>query len=134
MTCVASAFLTYPPVAMSIHVKEQYHAVIIELKGKFLGSIDGDEFKSTIDRLKEEEQLQVVVDMQETTFIDSSGIGTLIAAQTSMRKEGGDIRLANMGARVHGVFVITRLLGSAFTSYDSVEEALESFRTDPKPA
>ncbi|NBB85349.1 MAG: STAS domain-containing protein [Bacteroidetes bacterium] len=119
---------------MSILVKEHYHAFVIELKGKFLGSIDGSELKDTIDRLKEDDRLHVVIDMQETTFIDSSGIGTLIAAQTSMRKEGGDIRLANMGARVHGVFVVTRLLSSAFASYDSVDEALESFRTDPEPA
>lgn len=86
------------------------------MKGKFLGTIDGSQFRDAIDRLKEEDRLQVVVDMHETTFIDSSGIGSLIAAQTSMRKEGGDIRLANMDARVHGGLVITRLRGSAFTS------------------
>ncbi len=119
---------------MSINVEERYQASIVRIKGKFLGSIQGPEFKELIEDLKSEGKLQVVVDLGKTTFIDSSGVGTLIAALTTLRNAGGDLRLARTHDRVHGVFVMTRLLGSAFAHFDTVEEALNSFKEQPEQA
>ena len=55
--------------------------------------------------------------------MDSSGIGTLIGAQTSMKKVDGDVKLACMKDRIKNLFLLTRLLGTVFEDYDSVEEA-----------
>ena len=56
--------------------------------------------------------------------MDSSGIGTLIGALTTMRTAGGDLKLACMKDRIKNLFVLTRLLGPIFTDYDTVEEAV----------
>jgi hypothetical protein len=48
-----------------------------------------------------------------------------------MRKSGGDVRLANMEKRIKNLFVITRLLGPVFDDYESVDDAVKSFRTNP---
>jgi|GEM_PF-624842 len=117
---------------MSISVEERYHGVVIELKGKFLGSLQGEEFGEIIDQLKEKGTVHVVVDMSKTEFIDSTGIGVLTSSLTSLRNAGGELHIANMKDRVHGLFVVTRLLGSAFQDYESVEAALEAFDGTPE--
>src|SRR5690606_8857104 len=58
-------------------------------------------------------------------------IGALIAGLTSMRRSGGDIRLPNLEKRIQGLFVMTRLLGPVFENYDTVEEAIERYSTNP---
>jgi anti-sigma B factor antagonist len=116
---------------MSINVQDQYQATIIQIKGKFLGSVDGPEFKQKLDDLKQAGKTNIVVDLGHTDFMDSSGIGALIGGLTSMRKSGGDVRLANMEKRIKNLFVITRLLGPVFDDYESVDDAVKSFRTNP---
>ncbi len=116
---------------MSIHVKDHYQASVIVIKGKFLGSVDGPEFKEKLDELKQSGKTNIVVDLGQTDFMDSSGIGALISGLTSMRKAGGDVRLANMEKRIRNLFLITRLLGPVFDDFESVDAAAESFRTNP---
>ena len=116
---------------MSISVQEQYQSTVIQIKGKFLGSVDGPELKQKLDDLKQAGKTNVVIDLGQTDFMDSSGIGALISGLTSMRKAGGDVRLANMEKRIQGLFVMTRLLGPVFENYESVEEAVQSFSTNP---
>ena len=119
---------------MSIHVQDQHQTTVIEIRGKFLGSVDGAEFKEKLDESKQAGKTNVVVDLGRTDFMDSSGIGALISGLTSMRKAGGDVRLANMEKRIRNLFLITRLLGPVFDDFESVKEAAESFRTNPPEA
>lgn len=116
---------------MPFAVKEQNDAVIIEITGKFLGSVEGPAFKEALDDLKEAGQTHVIVDLSKTDMLDSSGIGSLISGLTTMRRAGGDIRLAGLEKRVKSVFLITRLLGPVFDDYETVEDARESYRTNP---
>lgn len=116
---------------MSINVQDHFQATVVEIKGKFLGSVDGQEFKQKLDDLKKAGKTNIIVDLGKTDFMDSSGIGALISGLTSLRKAGGDVRLANMEKRIKNLFLITRLLGSVFDDYESVDSAAESFRTNP---
>ncbi len=119
---------------MSINVSENYQTTVVEINGRFLGSVDGPEFKDKLDDLKASGKTNVVVDLGKTDFMDSTGIGMLISGLTTMRKAGGDVRLASMEKRIRNLFTMTRLLGPVFESYGSVEEAAESYRTNPPEA
>jgi anti-anti-sigma factor len=66
--------------------------------------------------------------------MDSSGIGVLIAETEAFRAEGGDVRLAEVGARVRNLFLMTRLLGEVFTLYSTVDEAVQSYSSSPASA
>ena len=107
--------------------REQGDAVIFEITGKFLGSIDGPGFRRTLQGYKESGVKKVVVDLSKADLMDSSGIGEMIAGLTSMRNAGGDMRLAALRKRIRNVFLMTRLLGSVFQDYETVDEALASF-------
>jgi len=111
---------------MPFKTKENYNAIVFELTGKFLGSIEGPAFKEKLEELKESGKTRIVIDLSRADFMDSSGIGTLIGALTTMRKVGGDVKLACMKERIKNLFLLTRLLGPVFEDYDSVEEAAAS--------
>lgn len=112
---------------MPFSTSEKYQAVVISISGKFLGSIEGPAFKNKIEELKEAGKTRVVIDLSKADFMDSSGIGALIGALTSMKKAEGDVKLACMKDRIKNLFLLTRLLGPVFDDYDSVEEAAKSF-------
>ncbi len=112
---------------MKFKTSDHYHGTVLEMKGKFLGSVDGDAFRKTITDLKEEGKTKVVVDLSQTDMIDSTGIGMLISALTTMRNAGGDVKIACLKKRIKNLFLMTRLLGPVFDDYDSVDEALQSF-------
>lgn len=112
---------------MPYTTREHYHATVISIKGQFLGSIEQANWRQTIKTLIEEGQRQIVVDLSETDLMDSSGIGLLIGAAARIRAADGDVRLAGLDARVRNLFVMTRLLGPVFVSYDTVDEATQSF-------
>ena len=111
---------------MPFKVREQDDVVIFALTGKFLGSIDGPPFRRMLQEHKERGAKKVVIDLGRADLMDSSGIGELIAGLTSMRNAGGDMRLAALRKRIHNIFLMTRLLGSVFEDYETVEEAVAS--------
>ena len=112
---------------MPFKAREHGDVAIFEISGKFLGSIDGPSFRATLQRYKDTGVKKVVVDLAKADLMDSSGIGEMISGLTSMRNAGGDMRLANLKARIRNVFLMTRLLGSVFEDYESLDEALASF-------
>ena len=116
---------------MPFNVNEEYQAVVFEIKGRFLGSIDGAAFKTSLTDLLEKGKNHFVVDLSKTDFMDSSGIGVLIGGLTSTRRAGGDVRLAGMTKRIKNLFLITKLLGSVFDDYETVAAALRSYSDNP---
>jgi len=68
--------------------------------------------------------IRIVVDMAETTFLDSSGLGALIAGLKSARQAGGDLRIARPTPSVMTVFELTNL-DKVLRARDSVEGAFD---------
>ena len=71
---------------------------------------------------------QIVLDLGDVTYIDSGGLGTLVALYVSARKIGGDIRLARVGRRANEVLQITKLV-TLFEAFDTAEDAIASFKS-----
>ena len=84
-------------------------------------------FREKIRRVVDEGRKNVVMDLGGVTFIDSSGLGALVSTLKALREAGGNLRLANVPARVRSVLEVTRL-ERVFESFDTVEEALDAAR------
>lgn len=69
---------------------------------------------------------RVVVDLSPLTLVNSSGLGQLVSALTTLRGLGGDLRLARVPPRVEQLFVLTRL-ASVFQRFPDVDAAVASF-------
>ncbi len=70
---------------------------------------------------------QIVLDLGDVTYIDSGGLGTLVALYASARKLGGDVRLARVGRRANEVLQMTKLV-TLFEVFDKTESATASFK------
>jgi anti-sigma B factor antagonist len=111
---------------LSIHTGLQQNVVVIAIKGRFLGAEYNRQFREIVDRRRAEGYNRFVVDFSGVEWIDSAGIGTIIAARISVGKSGGTICPANLTERVAYYFEICNL-DAIFQRYDTVEEAVASF-------
>jgi anti-sigma B factor antagonist len=111
---------------MNYNVDERYNSVVITLKGNVMGGPDGAKLHDTLHELKESGKTNVVADLSKVKFMNSSGLGMLISAMTTMRNAGGDLRLANVADRIQSLLVITKLI-TVFKHFESVEEAAKSY-------
>ncbi|PYX70823.1 MAG: hypothetical protein DMG78_17595 [Acidobacteria bacterium] len=71
---------------------------------------------------------RIVLNLGEISYIDSGGLGTLVALHTTAHNTGGTIKLANLTRRVGDLLQVTKLL-TVFEVHDSEYDALEAFRT-----
>jgi anti-sigma B factor antagonist len=111
---------------MKIKVFERYEAVIIEIKGNVMGGPESQEFSDSLHKLLEEGKRHIVLDLAEVKFMNSSGIGMMISALTTVKKSDGLLKLANVTEKIESLLVITKLI-TIFENYDSVEAAIQSF-------
>ena len=70
---------------------------------------------------------RVVLNLADVTYIDSGGLGTLVALYTTAKNAGGAIKLSRLTQRVGDLLQVTKLL-TVFDVYNSEEEAVQSFR------
>ncbi|MDZ7269523.1 MAG: STAS domain-containing protein [candidate division KSB1 bacterium] len=106
---------------------------IFHLQGKIMGD---PETQMMCTRLKDMIAGGVnclVMDFGQVQWINSSGIGAIIACLTALRDHGGDIRFANLHHMTQRYFHLTRL-ETVVQTYPSVEEAVASFAYQPSSA
>ena len=111
---------------MKFWTVEHGRVAIIELKGSLLGDEYTDQFREVVSDFVEQGNKRLVIDLHKVNYLNSSGIGALIAAHTSYVKNGGQVRLAGIQDNVQNLFVITKLI-DVFDVNDSREEAIKSF-------
>jgi anti-sigma B factor antagonist len=100
--------------------------VVLELSGKIMGGPDATLLNDKLHVLIENGQTKVIADLEKVNWMNSSGLGILIGALTTMRNSGGDLKLANITDRIQSLLMITKLL-TVFESFDTIEKAVASF-------
>ena len=113
---------------MQIKEKIDNNVAILTFKGDLLGEPDTTNIRNKIHSLVTDGMKRIVIDLGGVNYMNSSGIGTLIACLTTVRNGGGELRLANVGGKVQNLFVITQLV-KVFDTYETVERALANFKT-----
>lgn len=114
---------------MTYNINEKYDCVVIELNGKVMGGPDALDFRDTLKELIEEDKTNVVVDLGNVKFMNSSGLGILIGGLTTMRNAGGDLRICNPMERIQSMLMVSQL-NRVFKNYSTLEEAVESFKKE----
>lgn len=113
---------------MQIKEKMEGDIAVLSFKGDLLGEPDTTKIREKIHSLVTDKVKKIVVDMGGVNFMNSSGIGTMIAALTTMKNSGGSLRLANVGGKVQNLFVITQLV-KVFDTFETVERAIASYKS-----
>lgn len=114
---------------MQIKTSFKESVAILALRGDLMGDPETTHLREQIYSLLADGFVQIVVDVGKVKWMNSSGLGTLIAALTSVKSKGGDLRVASLTEKVHSLFVITQLV-KVFKTYDAVDRAVASFNVD----
>ncbi len=114
---------------MKVQERRIGDVVVIALSGQLtLG--DGDvRLKDKINSLLLEGVRNIVLDLGDVTYIDSSGLGQLVSSFTSVTRTNGRLKLVNMGRRSQDLLIMTKLV-TVFDTYDTQDEAINSFETE----
>jgi anti-sigma B factor antagonist len=99
---------------------------ILDIGGKMVASDTGGQLKDKVTSLVAAGQKQIILNLGNLTYVDSSGLGEMVACHGTATKGGGSVKLANTGKRLQDLLVMTKLL-TVFDSHDSEDEAIKSF-------
>lgn len=111
---------------MKLNTDEKNGIVIFNISGKIMGGDDETVFYGTLQKMIQLNKTKVVIDLAGVEWMNSLGLGLLISGLTTMRKNNGELKLANVAEKVESLLVLTKLI-TAFESYDSIDEAVNSF-------
>lgn len=111
---------------LQIDIRKVGEVAIFELKGTItLG--EGDVLlKDAIHESLKKGEDKILLDLGKVKYMDSSGIGELVACYTSVTNRGGQLKLLNLKSRVLELLQVTQLL-SVFQAFDEEGEAIQSF-------
>jgi len=112
--------------ALQIVEKESSGVTILALSGRITLGEESNQLRSHIKEMLAEGAKRLVLDLGEVSYIDSAGLGTLVAGYTSSQSQGATMKLANLTKRFREQLNITKLV-TVFDVYDSVEAAVKSF-------
>jgi anti-sigma B factor antagonist len=99
---------------------------VLDLKGRVRVGGGTVALHRSIRTLIQEEKLLVLLNLSGVTYIDSSGLGELMASHVTLLRKGGEIKLLQLTESLRELMNITRLI-DVFDVYDSEAEALTSF-------
>ena len=100
---------------------------IMDFSGKITLGEGSSMLRGTIRELIDKGHRKILINLFDVDYIDSSGIGELVSAYTTVRSAGGELKLLNLTRRVHDILQITRLF-TVFDVQSEEEAALRSFR------
>ena len=100
--------------------------LVMDCSGRIVFGEESSLLRETI-RQAVTENNRIVLNLGEVSYIDSGGLGTLVALRTTALNAGGTIKLANLTKRIGDLLQVTKLL-TVFDVYNSEAEAIDSFR------
>ena len=111
-----------------LDVKERQagDVTILDLRGEVRIGEGSIALRDAIRNLADSGKKKLLLNLAGVSYIDSSGIGELIANYTTVSRQGGQLKLLKLTDRVQNLLVITKLL-TVFDHYDDEAEALKSF-------
>lgn len=111
-----------------LDVKERQagDVTILDLSGEVRIGEGSISLRDSIRNLADQGKKKVLLNLSGVKYMDSSGVGELIANYTTISRQGGQLKLLNLTDRIRNLLVITKLL-TVFDSYDNEAEALQSF-------
>jgi len=113
-------------VALKMTTREVDGVTVVALDGRIVLGEESNALRERVKSLIAEGKTKVVLNMANITFIDSAGLGTLVAAHHSAKSQGAALKLAHLGSKFQEVLQITKLL-TVFDVYNTEAEAVASF-------
>lgn len=111
---------------MKTNTRQTGEVTIVDISGRISLGQESAALRDLVRDLLKNGQRKIVLNLADVDYIDSSGLGTLVAAVSTARREGGDIKLVNLTDKVDDLMQVTRLY-TVFEIADDEAGAIKSF-------
>ena len=117
--------------SLEIEQKEREGITVLEMKGRITLGKEATALREKCAALTAAGVKNVVFNLENVDFIDSTGLGALVMTATTARKNGGNVKLVNLSKRNIELLVMTRL-ATAFETFNDEQDAINSYYPDRK--
>ena len=117
-------------VLVNVEIRQKEGVTVLDIDGRIIGS-ESLALKNIIDEemgSAEDGEVKMLLNMKHVRAMDSSALGIVIAAYTSVQRRGGRIALLNVSGSINSLIVMSKLL-TIFDRYDDEDDAIESFQS-----
>jgi anti-anti-sigma factor len=111
---------------MHFNIEEHQDIIVVKVSLVRATMNEAEDFKEMLTKNIQLGRHNLIIDLTECEFIDSTFLGTLVVALKKVTNLGGDLRLVGFQPAVHSMFELTRMY-RVFETYKTVEKALLSF-------
>lgn len=112
--------------SMKISTRQVDGVTILDLSGRITLGEGSVQLRDAVRDLLAKGHKHILLNLADVNYIDSSGIGELVSAFTTMRNQGGELKLLKLTKKVHDLLQITKLY-TVFDIKDDEAEAIASF-------
>jgi anti-sigma B factor antagonist len=114
-------------VTMQLKTRKIEDVNVVDINGKITLGEGNVILRDTIRNLLARGERKILLNLGDVSYIDSSGIGELVSSFTTTTNQGGQLKLLNLGRKVHDLLQITKLL-TVFEVFTNEAEGLQSFK------
>ncbi|MGO8793510.1 MAG: STAS domain-containing protein [Candidatus Sulfotelmatobacter sp.] len=111
---------------MQTHTRQIEDVVVIDVSGRITLGEGNVALRDLVRELAQNGNHKIIFNLSEVHYIDSSGLGELVKSHTTIRNQGGELKLTNLNKRVHDLLQMTKL-SAVFDIHNEEAAALKSF-------
>ena len=111
---------------MKIKREDKEEITLLHLEGKIMGGPDAELFQSALKDVLGEGRSRVIIDLGKVSWVNSTGLGILIRGHSTMKQNGGELKLIGVNKRIDQIFMVTKL-HTIFDSFEDEGAATASF-------
>ena len=111
---------------LSVGTRDRNGVAVVDVSGKLMGGPESDPLRELLQRLIEGGARKIVVNLRGVPWMNSSGLGVLLAGFIQLRKHGGELKFASLQDRVRAILTTTKLVTMIEICADE-DAALRSF-------
>jgi anti-anti-sigma factor len=115
---------------MQVDIRKADDVIIVDLGGRLVAGVGNEMLRDVMDELVAEGWKKILLNLSGVSWIDSAGIGELVASIKMANRFGVSVKLLRMGDRVKHVLSISRIL-PLLDVYEDEDEALRGLRSEP---
>ena len=111
---------------MKVNVRSEGDVSVVDLSGKITIGEGDVVLRETVETLLKEGRSKIVLNLSRISYMDSAGIGELVACYKRSREKGGQLKLLNPSGKVYDLLQLTKL-EEIFETFRDEGEAIQSF-------
>ena len=112
---------------MKLTHQEVDDIIVLVPKGKSMGGPDATLLHDKLHNFIDQNKKKIIIDLSKVELMNSTGLGILISGLTTMKNNGGELKLAAVTEKIQSLLTITKLI-TVFENYDTVDQAVGSFK------